>query len=41
MPPRLHLSLDQDAQAELEHRYQTTRDAATRTRYQQSTATGP
>ena len=34
MPPRLHVSLDQAAQAELEQRYQTTRDAATRTRYQ-------
>src|SRR6266542_1175837 len=33
-PPTLQVSLDQVAQAELERRYQTTRDAQTRTRYQ-------
>jgi len=32
--PPLRVMLDHTAQAELEHRYQTTRDAATRTRYQ-------
>jgi hypothetical protein len=34
MPPPLRLSLDPAAHAELEHRYLTTRDAETRTRYQ-------
>ena len=34
MAPPLRVRLDQAAQAELEHRYQTTRDAPTRTRYQ-------
>src|SRR6266508_5439336 len=33
-PPTLQVTLDPDAQAELERRYHTTRDAATRTRYQ-------
>ncbi len=33
-PPTLQVSLDQVAQAELERRYHTTRDAQTRTRYQ-------
>jgi transposase len=33
-PPTLQVTLDQVAQAELERRYQTTRDATTRTRYQ-------
>jgi hypothetical protein len=33
-PPTLQVSLDQVAQAELERRYHTTRDAETRTRYQ-------
>jgi len=33
-PPTLRVTLDQVAQAELERRYHTTRDAATRTRYQ-------
>jgi transposase len=33
-PPALQVTLDPDAQAELERRYQTTRDAETRTRYQ-------
>ena len=33
-PPTLQVTLDPDAQAELERRYQTTRDAPTRTRYQ-------
>jgi transposase len=33
-PPTLQVSLDQVAQAELERRYHTTRDATTRTRYQ-------
>jgi hypothetical protein len=33
-PPTLQVRLDQVAQAELERRYQTTRDATTRTRYQ-------
>jgi transposase len=33
-PPTLQVTLDQDTQAELERRYQTTRDAETRTRYQ-------
>lgn len=34
MPPPLRVPLDAAAQAELEHRYQSTRDAETRTRYQ-------
>src|SRR6266545_2739372 len=34
MPPPLRVSLDPAEQAELEHRYRTTRDAETRTRYQ-------
>jgi transposase len=34
MVPPLRVRLDQTAQAELERRYQTTRDATTRTRYQ-------
>jgi transposase len=34
MPPPLRVTLDLVAQAELEQRYQTTRDAETRTRYQ-------
>jgi transposase len=34
MAPRLRVTLDQAAQAELERCYQTTRDAPTRTRYQ-------
>src|SRR5215218_8188111 len=33
-PPPLRVRLDAVAQAELEQRYQTTRDAETRTRYQ-------
>ena len=33
-PPTLRVTLDQVAQAELERRYDTTRDAETRTRYQ-------
>ena len=33
-PPTIQVTLDPDAQAELERRYRTTRDAATRTRYQ-------
>src|SRR6266540_7441658 len=33
-PPTLQVTLDPDAQAELERRYHTTRDATTRTRYQ-------
>ncbi len=33
-PPTLQVTLDPDAQAELERRYHTTRDAPTRTRYQ-------
>jgi transposase len=33
-PPTLRVTLDPVAQAELERRYQTTRDAETRTRYQ-------
>jgi transposase len=33
-PPTLQVTLDQDAQAALERRYHTTRDAETRTRYQ-------
>jgi transposase len=33
-PPTLRVTLDQVAQAELERRYHTTRDAETRTRYQ-------
>src|SRR5215207_7358355 len=33
-PPTLQVTLDPDAQAELERRYHTTRDAQTRTRYQ-------
>jgi transposase len=33
-PPTLQVTLDPDAQAELERRYHSTRDAATRTRYQ-------
>jgi transposase len=33
-PPPLRVTLDPVAQAELEQRYQTTRDAETRTRYQ-------
>ena len=33
-PPTLQVTLDPDAQAELERRYHTTRDAETRTRYQ-------
>src|ERR687897_176233 len=32
-PPTLQVTLDPDAQAELERRYHSTRDAATRTRY--------
>jgi hypothetical protein len=32
-PPTLRVTLDQVAQAELERRYQTTRDVETRTRY--------
>ena len=34
MAPRLRVRLDQAAKAELERRYQITRDATTRTRYQ-------
>jgi Winged helix-turn helix len=34
MPPPLRVPLDPAEQAELEHRYRTTRDAETRTRYQ-------
>jgi transposase len=34
MAPTLRVSLDQAAKAELEHRYQATHDASTRTRYQ-------
>jgi transposase len=34
MPPPLRVPLDPAQQAELEHRYRTTRDAETRTRYQ-------
>jgi len=34
MAPPLRVTLDQATQAELEHRYQTTRDAPARTRYQ-------
>jgi Winged helix-turn helix len=34
MPPPLRVPLDPAKQAELEHRYRTTRDAETRTRYQ-------
>jgi transposase len=34
MPPPLRLSLDPPARAELQRRYQATRDAETRTRYQ-------
>src|SRR5215218_9995835 len=34
MAPRLRVRLDQAAKAELERRYQITRDAITRTRYQ-------
>ena len=34
MAPPLRVRLDQAAQADLERRYQTTRDATTRTRYQ-------
>jgi transposase len=34
MAPPLRVTLDQAAKAELERRYQTTRDATTRTRYQ-------
>lgn len=34
MPPPLRVPLDPAEQAELEHRYLTTRDAETRTRYQ-------
>jgi transposase len=34
MPPPLRLPLNPAEQAELEHRYHTTRDAETRTRYQ-------
>ena len=34
MAAPLRVTLDQAAQAELDRRYQTTRDAATRTRYQ-------
>ena len=34
MAPPLRVRLDQAAKAELERRYQTTRDATTRTRYQ-------
>ena len=34
MAPPLRVMLDQPAKAELERRYQTTRDATTRTRYQ-------
>jgi Homeodomain-like domain len=34
MPPPLRVPLDPAAHAELEHRYRTTRDAETRTRYQ-------
>ncbi len=33
-PPTLQVTLHPDAQAELERRYHTTRDAPTRTRYQ-------
>jgi transposase len=33
-PPTLQVTLDPDAQAELERRYHTSRDATTRTRYQ-------
>ena len=33
-PPTLQVTLDPDAQAELERRYHTTRDAVCRTRYQ-------
>ena len=33
-PPTLQVTLDPDAQAELERRYHATRDATTRTRYQ-------
>src|SRR6266498_3693154 len=33
-PPTLQVTLDPDAQAELERRYHTTRNAQTRTRYQ-------
>ena len=33
-PPTLQVTLDPDAQTELERRYHTTRDAETRTRYQ-------
>src|SRR6266540_270907 len=33
-PPTLQVTLHPDAQAELERRYHTTRDAQTRTRYQ-------
>jgi Winged helix-turn helix len=33
-PPTLQVTLDPDAQAELERRYHSTRDAETRTRYQ-------
>jgi hypothetical protein len=33
-PPTLQVALDPDAQAALERRYHTTRDAETRTRYQ-------
>jgi transposase len=33
-PPTLQVTLDPDAQAELERRYRITRDATTRTRYQ-------
>src|SRR6266545_4344016 len=33
-PPTIQVTLDQAEQAELERRYRTTRDAATRTRYQ-------
>jgi hypothetical protein len=34
MAPPLQVTLDQPAKAELERRYDTTRDATTRTRYQ-------
>src|SRR5215211_6850382 len=34
MAPPLRVTLDQAAKAELDRRYQTTRDATTRTRYQ-------
>jgi transposase len=34
MAPPLHVTLDQAAREELDRRYQTTRDATTRTRYQ-------